>query len=259
MLAEERRNHILEILNDVELCPVSSLVDRLGVARVTVVRDLAALEKTGAVTRIHGGAKLRKDDLAQDESRFKVRIQKNLRRKEAIALPAVELVRDASTIFVDSSSTCYIFARELLKRQFSRLNVITNSPALLHSAQEKTSASIIATGGELNTTFNMLGGLWVVGFLDSVNIDMAFISASGISEKMNLTTNSIDLANILNKVIDRSSRTTLLADSSKISKQGMIDICPLSRCSRLITDAGILPGQAAAIRETTELTIAPLN
>lgn len=256
MLAEERRNQILEILNDVELCPVSSLVERLDVARVTVVRDLAALEKAGVVTRVHGGAKLRKNELMQYEARFKVRMNKNLPLKEAIAAEAACFVRDDSTIFIDSSTTGYIFARELMKRQFAHLNIITNSPSILNAAREKTSPTVIITGGELNTTFNMLGGLWVIDFLEKINIDLAFISASGISEKLNLTTSSIDLASILNKVIDKSNQANLLVDSTKLCKQEMINICPLSRCARMITDAGIPPERAAHIRSAVELVIA---
>lgn len=258
MLAEERREIILNMLKEAELCQVNALVDRLGVSRITVVRDLAFLEKKGAVTRIHGGARLRKEERPRSEAKFRVRMNSNLEQKQAIGAEAAFLVRDDSTIFIDSSTTCYTFALELmnLKRHFSRLNIITTSPAVLSAAREKTNVTIIATGGELDTVFNMFSGLWVVDFLEKVNIDTAFISASGISRELNLTTSSIDIANILNKVLEKSATVNLLADSSKLTKREMINICPLSRCSLLITDNGIKPEERERFSGVIEVKVA---
>jgi DeoR/GlpR family transcriptional regulator of sugar metabolism len=256
MLPEERRNKILEMLNGVALCSVADLVERLDVSRITIVRDLTFLEKAGIVTKVHGGAKLCDEDLPRYEARFKVRMNKNLQRKQAIGREATFLPKDDSTIFIDSSTTAYTFALELMKKKFSHLNIITNSPAILNSARETTGINIIATGGELNPVFNMLGGLWVVDFLEKINFNAAFISASGISGNLNLTTSSIDIANILNKVISKTPRVILLADSSKLSKQEMINICPLSRCSLLITDDGISPDHEARFQDVVGLKIA---
>jgi DeoR/GlpR family transcriptional regulator of sugar metabolism len=255
MLPEERRNRILEMLNGVALRSMTEFVKQLGVSRVTVVRDLTFLERAGIVTKVHGGAKLRNEDIPPYEALFKVRMNRNLAKKQAIGREAALLPRDDSTIFIDSSTTSYAFALELLKRKFLHLNIITNSPAILNAARETTGVTIIVTGGELNPMFNMLGGLWVADFLDKINFDAAFISASGISEKLNLTTSSIDLANILNKVISKTPRVHLLADSSKLSKQEMINICPLSRCSLLITDDGIAPDQETRLHDSVALKI----
>ncbi len=255
MLAEERRETILRMLTEVDVCPVTELLEKLGVSRITVVRDLAFLEKKGLLLRVHGGARLRKEENPRYEARFKVRMSINLEQKQAIAAEAAGLVKDSSTIFLDSSTTCYAFALELMKQRnrFLRLNVITNSPAI---GRERTNIAIIGTGGELNTVFNMFGGLWVTDFLEKVNIDSAFISASGISGDLNLTTSSIDIASILRKVLEKSGQTTLLADSSKLAKQEMLDIFPLARCSQLITDSGITPEQEARFRSVIAVKIA---
>lgn len=259
MLAEERRETILQMLRETELCPVNALVDRLDVSRITVVRDLDYLERGGLVTRVHGGAKLRPEDQPGSEARFKVRMSLNLEKKQRIGAEAARMVRDDSTIFVDSSTTCYIFALELMKLQhkFSRLNIITNSPSILTAVTERTNLSVIATGGELNTVFNMFGGLWVIDFLDKLNFDSAFISASGVSRELNLTTGSIDIANTLKKVRERSLKVNLLADSSKLARQEMLTIFPLSKCDVLLTDDGITREQRNLFRDVAEVKIAP--
>jgi DeoR/GlpR family transcriptional regulator of sugar metabolism len=256
MLPEERRSKIVERLQKMEVCTIKELSAEFCVSRITMMRDLSALESDGVLVKIHGGAKIKKDDAPHYETRFNVRKNRNIDLKRALAVEAAPLVKEDSTIFIDSSTTGYIFAEELLKRSFSSLNIITNSPALLDSIREKHRVSLIVTGGELNTFYNMLGGLWVVDFLDRVNIDVAFISAAGISESAELTTSSMDIANILNKAIDRSTKTYVLADSTKLFKKEMINICSLARCTSLITNGNIFPEQISLLDKYIELRTA---
>ncbi len=55
-LAAERRAHILSALHSDGAVRISQLTDELGVATVTLRRDLAQLEKEGVLRRVHGGA-----------------------------------------------------------------------------------------------------------------------------------------------------------------------------------------------------------
>jgi DeoR/GlpR family transcriptional regulator of sugar metabolism len=218
---------------------------------------VAVLENAGILTKIHGGAKLKQEETPLYETRFNVRMNRNVDLKKAIAVKAASLVRDDSTIFVDSSTTGYIFALELLKRSFSSLNIITNSPFLSAAVKEKHRVCIIVTGGELNPSFNMLGGQWVIDFLERVNIDAAFISVAGISEADNLTTSNMDIANILRKVIERSATSTLLIDKSKLFRKEMINICSLTCCASMITNDDISPEHIARLRKLIDLKLAP--
>ena len=55
-LAAERRAHVLTALARDGAVRISQLIDELGVAPVTLRRDLAQLEKEGLLVRVHGGA-----------------------------------------------------------------------------------------------------------------------------------------------------------------------------------------------------------
>lgn len=55
-LAAERRAHVLAALARDGVVRVSQLIDELGVAPVTLRRDLAQMEKEGLLVRVHGGA-----------------------------------------------------------------------------------------------------------------------------------------------------------------------------------------------------------
>ncbi len=56
MNTQLRRKKIEENLRAEGFCNVTSLARLLGVSEVTIRNDLNALEETGKVTRIHGGA-----------------------------------------------------------------------------------------------------------------------------------------------------------------------------------------------------------
>lgn len=56
LLAAERRAHVLAALERDGAVRVAQLMDELGVAPVTLRRDLAQLERDGLLLRVHGGA-----------------------------------------------------------------------------------------------------------------------------------------------------------------------------------------------------------
>ncbi|WP_120338898.1 substrate-binding domain-containing protein [Cryobacterium soli] len=55
-LAARRRTHVLNALSRDGVVRVSELMDELGVAPVTLRRDLAQMEREGLLVRVHGGA-----------------------------------------------------------------------------------------------------------------------------------------------------------------------------------------------------------
>ncbi|WP_454111599.1 substrate-binding domain-containing protein [Microbacterium aurum] len=56
LLAAERRSHVLTALARDGAVRISQLTDDLGVAAVTLRRDLAQMEEEGLLVRVHGGA-----------------------------------------------------------------------------------------------------------------------------------------------------------------------------------------------------------
>lgn len=56
LLAAERRAHVLAVLERDGAVRVAQLMDELGVAPVTLRRDLAQMEREGLLLRVHGGA-----------------------------------------------------------------------------------------------------------------------------------------------------------------------------------------------------------
>ena len=58
MLNQERKNKILEIIEEKGAVSVSELTEMLNASESTIRRDLIELSKKGNINRVHGGATL---------------------------------------------------------------------------------------------------------------------------------------------------------------------------------------------------------
>jgi DeoR/GlpR family transcriptional regulator of sugar metabolism len=237
MIPEERREEMLRMIREKEICAIKTLVSHFGVSRITIQRDLTDLEEKGFITKIHGGAKFRRQEQTSFETRFDIRYNMNYSKKLDVVKNAMQFVKPHSTIFLDSSTTSHMLGCEIMESNFDELNLITTSPSLICEAMKKPDANVISTGGELRSYFSMFGGPFVIEFLERVHIDCAFISSAGISKQFQFTTSNMELSNILKKVIERSHEVNFLLDSTKIFKQAMNVISGTEKCTRIITDA----------------------
>ena len=247
MIPEERRDRILGLIREDEVCSIKKMVSEFGVSRITIQRDLTTLEESGLVTKVHGGARAVKQDINIFETRFNIRYKQNYRKKLQIAKKALPFARSHECIFIDSSTTAHIFGLELFRQNIQGMVVITNAPSLLQEALKYPDCKIISTGGELIRSFSIFAGEWVLDFLDKINIDCAFISAAGVSEDLKITTSNRELSSVLTKVIQKSAEINLLIDSTKLYRQGMVTVGALSECTRLIIDDGATDEQKTAL------------
>ena len=255
MIPEERRKNILIKLRENDFLGIEELASELNVSKITIVRDIQILKNNGLVEKIHGGIKLNEKSAGDFESRFFVRMQDNYSKKVEIAKKSLEFLKNKDTVFLDSSSTVFVFAREIFSSSVEERNLITNSPAILVEALNKPNVNLISTGGELKQEFNIFGGNWVNEFLENLNIDAAFISAAGISSNLDITTNNKDLAVMLETIFKKAKEINLLIDSTKFYKEGMLSIAHISDCRRVITDKEISEEVKAILIKETELII----
>ncbi len=244
LIPEQRRLKIMEKLRGDDICSIDRLTEELEVSRITIQRDVNLLVKQGLARKIHGGIQLKQSSGNNIETRFNSRLRQNFESKIEIAKKAAAFVKENNIIFLDSSTTVYLFAKEIFRRDYVDLNIITNSPAIICESMLYDKARIISTGGELRANFNMFAGSWVLDFLEKVNINSAFISAAGISSEGKITSNNRELANIIKVVFARSSEVNLLVDSSKFHRSGMLNAGSIGDCKRVITGKNIDKGLA---------------
>jgi len=124
VLNEERRRHILEILNRDGRVLVVDLAKQFRTSQVTIRKDLDALQAHGRIHRSHGGALPAQESALEDPT---LREKEKLHRKEKlkIAAAAVRMVQEGQVVILDSGTTTTAIARAL--RNFENLTIITNA------------------------------------------------------------------------------------------------------------------------------------
>jgi DeoR/GlpR family transcriptional regulator of sugar metabolism len=239
MLAKQRQQRILELVETSGGARVSDLVDLLGVSDMTVRRDISTLARKGKVARVHGGATA-VSGRSTEEPGFATKFRLQKAEKAAIARAAAALVEPGDSVAISGGTTTYAVAVELLA--IPDLTVVTNSVPvgeLLHTAG-RTDLTVILTGG-IRTPSDSLVGPIAVTALSSLHVDWTFLGVHGINERAGLTTPNLVEAETHRAMVRSARRLAVVADSSKWDVVGLSSIAPLDDIDVLITDDGLSP------------------
>jgi DeoR/GlpR family transcriptional regulator of sugar metabolism len=216
---------------------VTELARDHGVSAVTVHRDLAELASEGLVERVHGGSRAIDGNVsARIETDWDKRLRQSWAAKEAMAARAAGLVGDNATVFVDASSTCLAVALALAESGSGPLTLVTNSPAIAFELSADQ-IHVIVVPGEVDQHMRLIAGRWAIEFLADLNIDIAFLSAAGITLEQGLTTSRRPLADVVNAARAAADRSVALIDSSKFGRSSLLTICRPEELDLLIVDA----------------------
>ncbi|HIT73320.1 ArsR family transcriptional regulator [Tyzzerella sp. An114] len=226
---ENRRNMILEAVEENHEVRVEQLAERFNVSPVTIRRDLQYLEDNKMLVRFYGGALSK---LADQERQYQDEDDVQIYR-ELIARYAGKLVDDGDTIFINSSSTA-LKVLEFVDKQ--NVVVITNNGKAIH-AKKNDGLSVILTGGELRHPKEAMVGDYAIRNLQTVYAKKAFIGCSGISPESGMTTENANEVNINKLMIEHASvEMYLVADHTKIGKNSSFISCNIEQVTNLITD-----------------------
>jgi len=232
MLSAERKLKIAEIIDRNGGIRTSELSDLFHVSEMTVLRDLATLEKQGILTRVYGGAVSSKN--LSGETPNVVREKIRITEKNKIASMAAQLIQEGDNIFLDGSTTTHALAKRL--NCFSGLRVISIGLDILNELGGMDGIEVISPGGVLDrVTMNFLGR-HTENFLRELNSDKAFISTSSISIKAGLTEPNPQQAYVKKIMLSNSQQKVLLIDSSKFDEVALNRICDLEELDVVITD-----------------------
>lgn len=213
---------------------MQELTQRLKVSEVTIRKDLTLLEEMGNVVRTRGGAQLA-EDRAQLRG-IQVRKEENLAEKERIAAKARELVNEDDTIYVDSGSTCMLFARRLLDMN---LRIVTNSLDIMNAVADAPGISLISVGGSYRKEAGSFIGPMAIEALKGLRIQTCFIGATGLSAAGVFSSQNIIEAELKSRVLKSSKRRVLLADAGKFGRDAFAVFARPEDVDILITDRWI--------------------
>lgn len=237
---DARRQQILELLARDGKVSVAQLSEAFGTTPVTIRSDLDALERTGYLERVQGGAIVKTRVAAQATSIV------NLKEKQAIATAAAAQIHDGDTLFINSGTTTREVAVALKRHR--NLNVVTNSIAVASELSGIPTFRVILLGGELNAQYAFTCGGDAQEQLLKYQADCAILSLDGISAESGITTYHADEAIIDRMMVERAQKTLIVAIHTKMGRAGFSHISPLQQVHTVITDAGCDPARLEEIR-----------
>lgn len=252
MHAMKRAAYIMEKLKQDKVVMVADLSREMGVTEETVRKDLEKLEKQEHLNRVHGGAYL--NEGYGSETPITVRSRLMQKEKAVLGSRCMELVREKESIFLDCSTTALYLAKELAASD-KKLTVMTNSLKVASELASVTSVRLIVFGGELNRDLAAFEGRSVLEELKQCFIHKAFISSAGVSLEAGITDSTRTEAEIRQEVIRRARQCILMADTTKIGRNGIYVIGSLEDISCLVADRPVERTDPALWEQLQELKI----
>jgi DeoR/GlpR family transcriptional regulator of sugar metabolism len=237
MLAKQRQQRILELVQTAGGARVSDLVDLLGVSDMTVRRDISTLARKGKVARVHGGATALAGR-ASEEPGFATKFRLQKAEKAAISRAAVALVEPGDSVAISGGTTTYAVAVELLSVR--NLTVVTNSVPVadvLHNTG-RLDLTVVLTGG-VRTPSDALVGPVAVAALSSLHVDWLFLGVHGIDERAGCTTPNLVEAETNRALVGCARQTVVVADSTKWGVVGLSSMARLDDVDVFVTDEGL--------------------
>ena len=149
MLALERRNLILEKLQEEKRVVVNELSQQFG---VSVLNESTSIDLP-----------------------FNVRKKANVSGKQKLAELAAKCIHDGDHIILDASSTAVFIAKAIKDKE--NLTVITNSIEIIIELSDVSDWNIICFGGSLREGYLALVGPKAAEGFSSFNADKAFFPA----------------------------------------------------------------------------------
>ena len=233
MLGIERRQLIMDKIQQEKKVYVAELSQLFSVTEETVRRDLEKLESENLLRRSYGGAVLNEQKASEDLS-FLKRSTIHSEAKEYIALKARELISDGDTIMVDSSTTCLSLLQQL--KDHKNITIITNSIRLAYDFAAAP-FRIISTGGNLRPNSLALTGAATCNSLERYFADIALISCKGLHQQFGVMESNEDESVVKQVMLAQAKKSLLLIDHSKFDQTAFVKTCDLQAIDTLVTDS----------------------
>lgn len=235
MHERERWQLILSRLKERGIVRVSDLVGLTGASVATLRRDLAKLEDSGQLIRVHGGAETvasRQTPLAAQS--FDASQTVNAELKRAVACGAADLCQDGDSIILNAGSTTWFMAQCL---RGHRMQVLTNSFPIAQELAAHSANRVVLPGGELYREAGIILSPFDEDAIQHFAASKMFMSCYSITPLGVIESDPL-VARAEAKLLSRTERLIVVADSSKFEARGNMVVCPLTRVSTLVTDIG---------------------
>lgn len=244
MEAEERRRELLKLVQSRKAIGLDELVEKLGVSRMTVHRDLDLLASRRLLRKQRGGASAESSLLF--ESNFHYRHQICQEEKTALARAAVALIEPGAVVMIDDSTTTLEICTEL--KAIENVTVVTNSLAVCELLRGNPETRLILSGGDYSETLQGFYGLLCEQTLSKLKADWAFLSAPSVIGT-SLYHQDQEVVRVKRAMMDAAERSALLLVASKFKTRALTHFAELNEFDRIYIDRHLDPASAKTLQQ----------
>jgi DeoR/GlpR family transcriptional regulator of sugar metabolism len=233
LLADERRQRIVELLAREGKVKAQQLARLLQVSEDTIRRDLKDMAEQGLLRRVHGGAMPVAATAAGAPWHERVGVDAD--EKAALANAARNALGGARVLFIDSGTTNALLARHLPRD--IPLTVVTHSPEVALALCQHERCEVVMPAGRLHPRTASLVGPDVLRLVESVHADLCVLGVCAVSAAAGFTCAEFEEQAIKQAMV-RHARTTLaLVTASKVGTVLPYRVAGLDDVAQLFTTA----------------------
>jgi DeoR/GlpR family transcriptional regulator of sugar metabolism len=238
LLAVERQNYILTILERDGVVRTTELKDMLGVSFATIRADLRELEAEGTCEIVWGGAIARNRPSVRRGAPSPETADGHQDAKRRIGARAAQLLETGQTVILDAGSTTVQLIYHI-SPDVGYVRVVTPALNVAVAVAQYPQIELLVTGGILRHLTRSLVGSEVCLSLQMINADWTFLASGGFSLEHGVTTSNTLEAEVKRAMLGRGKKVVLLADSSKLGKVLSLQVAPIKEIDMLITDSAM--------------------
>lgn len=233
MLYNERAEIILQQVQLQAVAKIPDLAELLHVSVDTVRRDLKSMEQEGLIKCVRGGACLPESGLALSDFMGREIIHSELKREAA--KKAIQEIEPGALIALNSGTTSTILAQELAVRK-EKCTVVTNNYAVIPILMQNPEITLIAIGGQVDKTEKSSFGTECEAEFARYYPDIAFLSVNAVNYKDGFTDFRMGELGVLRLLAEHSRKVIAVMDSSKLGTRSKVQVFPVERVDKLISD-----------------------
>lgn len=225
------------------------------VSDMTLRRDIEYFDKIGAAIKVRGGARSVRfiGDTTEDSVARRMRL--HIEEKSKIGKAASEYLEAGRSIFFDAGSTLEHAARYVPNM---RMTFTTTSPSVALELCRTGIHVVNIVGGRIDRDNLSVSGIYAMKYLEEMNIDIAFLSPTGLSLDGGFTCGDYSDCELKKLVVKKAHTVVILMDRTKIDKTLPFTFCDMSDVDYLITDH-TLPDDLALLASKTKCKIIDVN
>jgi len=251
MYATERQIAIERQLASEGRVSVVDLARLFDVTTETVRRDLDALERAGALRRVHGGAVSLERTSTVETAVAERGLQRGF-EKASIAARALAAIPAGfrGSIFVDAGTTTAAFARALgdhLRAVGATAEVVTHSVPIAAELGARGDIALSVIGGRVRGLTAAAVGASTVKAIEAMRPDVAILGTNGIAAPFGLSTPDPEEAAVKQAIVASARRAIVVADSGKVGAEYLVRFARLEDVDVLVTDAALPEDLADAL------------